>query len=41
MAKVIVCNIEGDAKVDLTQRTNLRGWSMEEEARLAQLRHPV
>lgn len=40
MAQVIVRNIEDDAKVGLTQRANLRGWSIE-EVRLAQQRHPV
>lgn len=41
MAQVIVRNIEDDAKADLMQCSNLRGWSMEEKVRLAQQRHPV
>lgn len=39
MAKVIVRNIEDDAKAHLTQRANLRGWS--KKVCLAQQRHPV
>lgn len=39
MAQVIVRNIEDGAKGCLTQRTNVRGWSMEAEVRLAQQHH--